>query len=213
MKKLLIIIGIAAMALTAQAQDLKARFIAMPDSVLPLMTQVNREDCVDFLESQMAAKVKNRFGGQTEMTVLTPDFLHLNVTDYSTVEMKLLPVSDSTYVTCMVTTVLGPVADSHVRFFDSQWQELSAEQHLVMPVEDAFYQPTDTLTDEQVRLRSKADIYLVKAELSAEAPTVTFTFTTPQYMAKEDREALSPLLSQEPVVYEWKEGHFSRIRE
>ena len=28
-------------------------FIAMPDSVAPLLTKVNREDCVDFLASNM----------------------------------------------------------------------------------------------------------------------------------------------------------------
>lgn len=33
-------------------------FIAMPDSVAPLLTKVNREDCVDFLASNMKAEVK-----------------------------------------------------------------------------------------------------------------------------------------------------------
>jgi hypothetical protein len=79
-----------------------------------------------------------------------------------------------------------------------------------MPVEDAFYQPLDTLTDDNVRIRSKADIYLVKASLSPDDCTLTFTYTTPQYMAKEDREALAPLLSTEPVVYEFKENYFHR---
>jgi hypothetical protein len=201
----------AACALSAQAQDMmKARFVAMPDSLLPLMTKVNREDCVDFLESQMQAKVKNRFGGQTEMTALTQDYLRIEMTAYSTVEMKLLPMNDSTVVTCVVTTVDGPAPDSQIRFYDAQWQELPTERYLVMPVEDAFYQPLDTLTDDNVRIRSKADIYLVKASLSPDDCTLTFTYTTPQYMAKEDREALAPLLSTEPVVYEFKENYFHR---
>jgi hypothetical protein len=45
---------------------------------------------------------------------------------------------------------------------------------------------------------------MVKADLSPEAPTITFTFTTPDYMSKEDCEALEKLMRKEPVVYEWK---------
>jgi hypothetical protein len=210
MKRTLLTLYIACCAAAAQAQDMAARFVAMPDSLLPLMTKVNREDCVDFLESHMAAKVKNRFDGQTEMTALTSDYLRIAMTDISTVEMKLLPMPDSSVVTCMVTTVSTPVPDSHIRFFDAQWQEIPAEGLLEMPVEDAFYVPTDTLTDELVSLRRKAEMYFVRADLSADDHSLTFTYTSPQYLAKEDREALDPWLTKEPVRYEFEEGYFKR---
>jgi hypothetical protein len=239
MKKTLILLGMGLWGLAAQAQDtagstastttsttasptaatsvsaspLAARFIAMPDSLLPLMTKVNREDCVDFLDSHMAARVKNRFGGPTEMTVLTADYLRIEMTAYSTVEMKLLPTGDSTAVTCMVTTVQGPVADSRVQFFDAQWQELPAEDYLVEPVEDAFFTPQDTLTDEYVRLRRLCNLYLVQAQLSPDDRSLTFTYTTPQQLSKEDREALAPYLRQKPVKYEFEGSHFERKEE
>ena len=37
----------------------------------PLLTKVNREDCVDFLASNMKAEVKNRFGKVSELKRLT----------------------------------------------------------------------------------------------------------------------------------------------
>ena len=36
-----------------QAQEAKTLFINVPDSLCPLLTKVNREDCIDFLSSKM----------------------------------------------------------------------------------------------------------------------------------------------------------------
>ena len=33
-----------------QAQEAKTLFVNMPDSLSPLLTKVNREDCIDFLD-------------------------------------------------------------------------------------------------------------------------------------------------------------------
>lgn len=33
-----------------RAQEAKTLFVNMPDSLLPLLTSVNRADCIDFLE-------------------------------------------------------------------------------------------------------------------------------------------------------------------
>jgi len=49
-----------------QAQEAKTFFKNMPDSLSPLLTAVNRADCIDFLESKMKAEVTNRFGGKSE---------------------------------------------------------------------------------------------------------------------------------------------------
>ena len=67
MKKTLFVIGMLLCGLSLYAQDMKTLFIAMPDSVAPLLTKVNREDCVDFLASNMKAEVKNRFGKVSEL--------------------------------------------------------------------------------------------------------------------------------------------------
>ena len=116
------------------AQDMKTVFVAMPDSVTPLLTKVNREDCIDFLDSNMKAVVKNRFGNVAEMKVLTDDYVLMQTSEVGTLEMKLLPLADSTKVICMVKTVNVPVADSSVRFYTSDWsQQLDVKEFLQFP--------------------------------------------------------------------------------
>lgn len=113
--------------LSLHAQDMKTLFIAMPDSMAPLLTKVNREDCVDFLASNMKAEVKNRFGKVSELKKLTDDYLFLQTTGSSSMEMKLLPLNDSVKVICVINTVCGPVCDSEIRFIvhgGSNWRKV-----------------------------------------------------------------------------------------
>ena len=64
----------------------------MPDSMCLLLTKNNRADFADFLESNMRAQVKNKFENMSEMKTLTKDYLLLETTSASTLQMKLLPL-------------------------------------------------------------------------------------------------------------------------
>jgi hypothetical protein len=209
MRKVLLIVVSVLCGISASAQDMKSVFIAMPDSITPLLTKVNKEDFVDFLDSNMKAEVKNRFDGTAEMKVLTEDYTLVQTSEIGTLEMKLLPVNDSTKVICMVKTVCASACDSDVRFYTSDWsKELDAASLLQRPSADVFFLPNDTLSEEGVLIRKKADMHLMKVSLSKDVPTLTFIYTTPDYLNQEDKEKLLPHLRKEPVVLEWKDGQF-----
>lgn len=193
--------------LGGRAQELRSLFVAMPDSVLPLLTKTNRMDCIDFLDSNMKAEVKNRFNNTSELKVLTKDYLELQLTSQSSVEMKLLPMNDSVKVVCMVHTVCGPVCDSEITFYDTQWKQLPSKNFITLPEVDRFYY-LNTNEESYATVRKAADMNLMKANLSSEASTLTFIYTTPEYLSKEDREKLELYLRKEPIVYQWVEGRF-----
>ena len=209
MKGRLLLIAVLFCAMPLFAQNMKSVFIAMPDSITPLLSQVNKEDCVDFLDSNMKAEVINRFGGKAEMKVLTGDYVLMQTTPGSTLEMKLFPVNDSTKVVCMVKTVCASACDSEIRFYASDWsKELSKDDFLQQPDVEAFYLPQDSVTEEYTLIRKKADMDLMKASLSKDATSLTFIYTTPEYMNKDDKEKLLPYLRKEPIVLQWQDGKF-----
>ena len=194
---------------SAFAQDMKSVFISMPDSIAPLLTKVNKEDCVDFLAYDMKAEVKNRFGGVTELKVLTDDYLFLQTTANSSMEMKLLPINDSTKVVCMIKTVCSSACDSEVHFYSSDWkQKLMTTDYLSKPEGDMFFLPVDSSDEEYALIRKEANVHLLKASLSKEDVSLTFIYTTPDYLNKENKEKLEPYLRKEPVVLKWQEGKF-----
>lgn len=205
-------IGLLFLTLSLQAQDLKSLYIAMPDSLSPLLTKVNRQDFGDFLASNMKAEVQNRFGRKSEMTKLTDDYLKLRLTSVSSVEMKLLPVNDSTKVICVSKTYQGPVADTEISFYSTQWEELPAADYLKEPLKDDYFVLADTSEkrDTLERLKMQADMQLQQASLSADAQTLVFTYTIPANLDKKTAEAIDKYLNKTPILYQWENGRFVR---
>ncbi len=194
------------------AQEAKTYFKNMPDSICPLLSAVNRADFIDFLESKMKAEVTNSFGGKSEMTELSPDYIHVKMTPQSSWQMKLLSVNDSTKVVCVVSTVCAPACDSHVKFYTTDWKELPASSYLPeLPVLDDFIAEASDTVDiyEYQDARRQADMLLMKAELSAKDTALVFTFTTTDYMSKEAAEKLKPFVRR-PIVYIWNQGKFEK---
>ena len=199
-KHLIIILTALFSTLCVGAQDMRTVFVAMPDSLFPLLTKVNREDCIDFLDSKMKAAVTNRVGKTSEMKALTDDYAMAQMTEVSTLEMKLLTVDDSTRVVCVVHTVCAEACDSEVKFYVSDWsRELDADAFLQLPTKESFFLPKDTLTEEDVLARKLAAMCLMKASLSAEDASVSFVLTTPDFLSREDGERLREQLRGEPV--------------
>lgn len=193
-----------------QAQEAKTCFVNMPDSLSPLLTAVNRADCIDFLESKMKAEVTNTLGGKSQMTALTSDYIRVQMTMRSVWQMKLLAVNDSAKVICTVSTVNAPVSDSHIRFYTTKWQPLPVAEYLsALPVLADFIKPASDTTDvysyqDAVR---QADMLLMKAELSPKEAKLTFKLTTPNYMDKETADKLKPFI-RPSMVYVWEQGKF-----
>ena len=207
-RRFLIIVSIFC-ALSAVAQDMKSVFVSMPDSIAPLLTQTNKEDCVDFLDSDLKAVVRNRFGNEAELKVLTGDYMLMQTSSVSTLEMKLLPVNDSVKVLCMVKTVCASACNSEVHFYTPNWEaEIWEGSFLHKPEAERFFLPSDSLTEESERIRKQADMHLMKVSLAKDDASLTFIYTTPDYLNKEDREELLPYLRKEPIVLRWQDGAF-----
>ncbi len=100
-------------------------FATAPDSIFPLLTKNNRLDCLDFMENNMKARVKNRMDEHSEMTVLTASHLSMQISKRSRMDLYL--IQDS--LLCLVQTYMGPVEDSHVRFYNRQWKPVQLPIH------------------------------------------------------------------------------------
>jgi hypothetical protein len=197
-------------SLTGEAQTLSKLFTDMPDSLCMLLTGINRADCIDFLDSKMKAEVTNRLGGKSEMTALTDNYIHMQLTSNSSWELKLLPLNDSTNVICSITTVCAPACDSSIRFYDTHWQELPASSFLTAPRQSDFLTVPDTLNSYPLHEAfDSVNFCLLRADLSKEQPLLTFTFTTPDTLMPEATALIKPYVHA-PLCYEWKEGQFKR---
>ena len=170
-----------AFSVTLSAQQMKMRdvFAQAPDSIFPLMTKNNRLDCIDFIENSMRARVKNKFDTYSELTALTNDYLRLQLSEKSTMEMKIF--NDS--LLCLVHTYQGPAADSEVRFYNVKWQPV--EYVLERPKADDFFQ-ADANSEICGLLRQ---LPLIKASLSPDDTTLTWELQTTELTETQKRTA------------------------
>lgn len=204
---LLFILGVFS-SFSVKAQEAKTVFVNMPDSLCPLLTSVNRADCIDFIENKMKAVVTNRLDGNSEMTELGSDYIYLKMSDVSSWQMKLLPLNDSVKVICTVSTACAPACDSSIRFYTTDWKELPVDEFLSSePRIDDFIISSDSTDYDFINARKQADMTLMKAVFSKKDETLTFILTTPEYMEKEMAEKLKPFL-RHSIVYTWKSGKF-----
>lgn len=191
----------------AGAQNMGALFISMPDQHIPQLEDAWRKDLVDLYNGGKEAKLQNMMNGFSELKKLTPDYLLLQATERSTIEMKLLPLINNTFVICVVSTVMGPVPDSRVGFFSTNWEPLQADE-LFTPVAIDWFIVEDKENEEYWNALTRLDIQLIHYQLSPDSPTLTATFTTPLYLDEDERKKITPFIKESPKVYTWEKHHF-----
>jgi hypothetical protein len=170
--------------LSAQQVKMRDVFAQAPDSIFPLLTKNNKLDCIDFIENDMRARVKNKFDSYSELTALTDNYLQLQISEKSSVEMKL--VNDS--LICLVRTYYGPTADSHVFFYNITWQPVS--YNLERPKADDFFQ--QGANGEVCGLLRQ--LPLIKATLSPDNTTLTWELQTTE-LTKAQKKTIESFLS------------------
>ena len=196
-------------ALGGYAQDMATLFSSMPDQYIVQLESAWRKDLIDLYNSGKEARLQNTMNGYSVLEKLTSDYLLLQSTERTTIEMKMLPLVNNTYIICMITTVSGPAPDSRIAFYTTDWQPLEALD-LYAPVEAGWFirEGANKNSDAFLDATSRLDMDLVRYSLSPDANTLTATYATPLYLSKEEREKVQPFLKDEPKVYMWERSHF-----
>lgn len=209
MKRFFLSIVFAVLVLGVKGQNMAPVFTAMPDQYIPQLENEWRKDLIDLYNSGKEARLQNTMNGFSVLKKLTDNYLLLQVTDESTVEMKLFPLVNNTNIICVVNTVNGPVPDSRIAFYTTEWKPLDMAD-LFTPVSSEWFVKENV--DKKSEAYQKAAVYLdmnlIKYTLSPDSFTLTATYNTPLYLGKEERKLVAPFLKETPKVYTWEKFHF-----
>ena len=122
---------VSCMAVSAQSQTtIRDLFRQMPDSILPYLTENNRLDMIDFIDSKMKARVQNKFDGYSELLSLSDDSLSLQMSPVLRLTMRLLPTEqaydEACQIICLDWYVGHPSSTVDVRhtFYTVLWRKL-----------------------------------------------------------------------------------------
>ena len=209
MKRVLIIVWLAFCVFQLKAQNMAEVFVSMPDEYVPQLEDAWRKDLVDLYNSGENAQLKNNMNGTSRLVKLTKDYLLLESTERTTLELKLLPLVNNTFVICKIITVKAPVGDSRIAFFSADWKPLNASD-LLEPVTAGWFIREDADKESMAfqESTSRLDMDLFEYKLSPDDYTLTQIYTTPQYTDKETQKKLRPFLKDSPKVYTWTKSYF-----
>lgn len=201
---LILIFMLAAATVDVSAQTMRDLFVAMPDTILPHLTVNNRLDCIDFLDANMEARVRNRFDSYSELLALSDDYLLLRTSASGTMQVKLLP-SDGDTIICVVNTLSAEASDSRINFYNSDWTAVG--ERFDMPEISRFFIPGDSAA----YFIERADIYLVELKVSSENGDITAEYTLPGYLPNDEARKMSAHLRR--LVYRWNGERYMLVKE
>lgn len=168
-------------AFTCESRTAADFFISAPDEILPLLPQNTRLDMLDYFSSGLPTPSPNATRGQARIMLNEPSKLQAVLSRDSNIQFALIPGGRDTVV-AVIETVLTPVADSSVSFYDTSWRPLE----IVMP----SVEPLDFVPAALKKEAAKAempDVAFGTVEFNPETGCLTVNNTTAGYYAEQDR--------------------------
>ena len=209
MKRKIAALIICLYAASAMAQDMKTVFVNIPDMYIPQLEIAWRKDIADLFLSGKTARLQNTMNGYSQMINLTADYLRIQTTERTLIDMKLLPLVNDTYIICMITTVSGPAPDSRIEFYTTEWKRLD-KASIFSPVPSSAFirDDADKNSDSFKDAMAYLDVNFIRYSLNPDNDNLTAEYTTPLYLSSEVRSKISPFIKEEPKIYLWKRGFF-----
>ncbi|MBR5706861.1 MAG: DUF3256 family protein [Bacteroidaceae bacterium] len=190
-----------------RAEDLRTLFIGMPDSIMPMLTKSERMDFLDYMDSGMRARARNKQGGESEMTLFKDNMLSVKTSQSGRMDMALFRKKDGSNLICIINTVTARYDDSRLAFFTEKWEPVPVESLIELPQFD------DYLTKEALK-RDSLEVLKKESILRLQSAAVTdggleFSYTSLEYIG-EDADYFSSWFRKEPILYTWNGKQFKR---
>jgi hypothetical protein len=206
MKRILTVLIISILALASvKAEDLRSLFVNMPDTIMPTLTKSERMDFLDYMDSGMRARVKNKLGGESEMTALSDRSLTVRTSQSGRLEMAVFPRRNGTNLICLIKTVTARYDDSRITFYNEDWTPVDSKSLIKLPQFD------DYLTKEALKSDS-LDVLKKKSMLRLQSAVSTdngleFSYTSLDYIGG-DADRYKTWIKSEPLRYIWTGKRF-----
>lgn len=203
MKKLLLLLSIFLSTLYTEAQRAGSYFIVMPEELLPQLNTSLRKDMIDYFKSGKDNPVTNLLGGESKITDLNDNFIAVNLSDKSSLQMRLLSVNDSLTIIAIINTICAPACDSRIEFYDTNWKQLKTSDYILAPSKIEF---ADTIGNSPEKIQEAIewiDMPLMVYSFNPEDSNISISLTIKDYLPEEIYIQIEPALQKKPLIRYW----------
>lgn len=207
MKRFATIIILALMATAGRADNLRTLFITMPDSITPTLTKSDRLDFLDYMDSGMKARVRNKLGGESVMTRFDENMLSIQTSQSGRMDMLLLKRGKDENLICIIRTVNAKYEDSRLSFFTEDWKSVPADELIELPVIDD-YLTKEALKNDSLDYFKKMSMLRLQSIVPADG-ALEFRYTSLDDLG-EDADKYRSWIKPTPLRYIWNGKTFKR---
>lgn len=206
-KRLLAILAVGVMMFDPVcAEDLRSLFISMPDSIMPTLTKSERMDFLDYMDSGMRARVRNKLGGQSVMTDFSDKSLTIMTSQSGRTEMVLFPCGKGSNLICIIKTVSARFDDSRLSFYNEDWSPVDGQNLIELPQFDDFL-TKEALKSDSLAVFKEESLLRLKSATSFDGGLV-FRYTSLDYIS-EDANRYRSWIKPE-IRYVWNGKRFKK---
>lgn len=149
MKQKLLLVFLAALLMPALSRakapaesiDVRQAFEGLGIDVVELLDPETRSIMLQLYDQDSIPSLPNSVGGMATLNKVTPDFLEVELTDVSTLQLKVLKSSsgDDILMTLYTIGATDDTCETEVRFFNAALKELDSSKLLPTPPLSAFF--------------------------------------------------------------------------
>lgn len=190
-----------------RAEDLRALFIGMPDSIIPTLTKSERMDFLDYMDSGMRARVRNKMGGESVMTAFSDNSLTVMTSQSGRLEMVLFPRKNGSNLICIIRTVTARYEDSRLSFYNEDWTPVDAESLIDYPQFEDYLTKAALKSDSLDMLRKQSMLRL--QSIVPLDGALEFRYTSIDDLGQ-DADKYRSWFKPTPIRYTWNGKKFKR---
>jgi hypothetical protein len=189
-----------------EAQTADWYFIKMPINLLPNLPVNSRKDLVDFYKNDRTAVMPAAFSGEMTLKKLSDDYLFLQTSDVSSLQIKLLPLNDSTKIIAFINTASAPMKNSIIRFYDTNWILLNSINVPKLTCLD-FFDAMSSGKEIKDRFEKYCMRLFVELRLEPESNTLTAISSVKEDFKIDFPKEFLPFI-KDSIKLSWQRGHF-----
>lgn len=187
MKKIFLILLVSFSLLPLNAQNMRQIWLEMPDSIVPYLNRSLRTELADYVTMGMKLEVMNALRDTTRIEKLTDDYILVQLSNATKLEIKSLDAS----TIAMVQTWCGPLAESKLSLFSNNWEV----KPLNIDVSPMFVKP-DTMSQQRYsELLDMANVTMNEMQLSVKDNSLTIKYSVP-LLSSTDKKEMQAILRQ-----------------
>lgn len=104
--------------------NMKDIWLSMPDSIIPYLDKNLRLQFLDYESLHVNTTVTNKLHGESKLDTLTSDFIRVQLSQSSSIEIKRLPYATGDSILCVIKTYGTDMKESQIAFYNQQWDML-----------------------------------------------------------------------------------------